>query len=472
MTKALVLLLSLAPLAALAAEGNATDADWATGNVISGGDFRECSGSPLPNGWTSVFPNPSLAPVFKVETNANGRTDLLAMGDGKAECFGYVRQKVHLEAGKTYRFRVQLTTEGLDDLNRHLVHGVFGSFNDGIFTYQKQGDEVIGENRFAGPKKTGMAEVRLCFRFSPNGKVRWERVSLQECEPIPPRMVKVACSWGRGDLTHWNEWLDKAGEKKADLALLPEIFNGKTPKDPEILNGPSGTLMAQKAKQWHMYVTGSYYEKRDGKIFNTAPLFDRQGKLIGTYSKMELYDPEETEGVTPGTELPVFDTDFGKLGIMICYDSWFPEVTRLLAYKGAELVVLPNVGYFMGLLPARAADNGVCIAVSSQGNPAGIWDSGGGMAGEKEPDPTRRTTSMIFDYQRDEQAQMVVASLDLSRRFSPAWHEGPMNSAPGGRRVRSTLIRPLGDEIAGEARRWWIEPEGNAKVVSPGLNDQ
>jgi predicted amidohydrolase len=439
----------------LSAEPRSSDADWNTGNLLTNGDFSRGEPGRLPQGWKAVCPNPTIAPEFRTEIDANGHRCLTAKGDGHEECFGYVRERVHLAAGKTYRMRVQLRAEGLDDLNRHLIHGVFGEMNNGIFTYRKEGDEIIGENCFAGPAKAQNAEVRLYFRFSPSGKVWWERVSLQECAPEPARLVKIACSWGRGNLEWWSHWLDEAGKKNVDVALLPEMFNGNSPNKPEASNGPSATLLAEKARQWHMYVTGTYYEKRDGMVYNTARLFDRKGNLVGLYSKMQLYEPEEDEGVTPGTNLPVFDTDFGKLGIMICYDSWFPEVARLLAYKGAELVLLPNAGYYLGLMPARAADNGVYLAASSLNDAAGIWDASGARAGDKSPDPSRGAPSAISDYQMDEQNRIIVATVDLSSRYSPAWHGGPMHSAPGARRVRQSLIRPLEGDVAREAAQWW-----------------
>ncbi len=156
--------------------------------------------------------------------------------------------------------------------------------------------------------------------------------------------------------------------------------------------------------------------------------------------------------------LPVFKTDFGNVGIMTCYDSWFPETARLLAYKGAELILLPNAGYDMELMPARAADNGVCVAVSSENCPAGIWDSGGARAGEKAADETRYASTAIKSFEKDESYHLLVATLDLSRRWSPHYWGGPMLSAPGGRRLRQTRIVPLEDEIAREAKRWWASP--------------
>lgn len=471
-------IVSLLPLSlALALPVSAADAtggdDWGKGNLIANADFNLATGPNLPEGWTVVSPNPNLAPEFKIAPGPDGRPALEATGNRRQECFGYVSHKIHFAAGKTYCFRIELQTRDLDDLNRHVVHGVYGRVNGGIFEYRKVGDLIEGESRFPGPDKAGNAEVRLYFRFSPSGKVWWNRVSLQECEPIAPRNVKVACSWGRGDMEHWSQWLDAAGQKKVDIALLPEVFNGKEKaKQFEPLDGPSGKLMSDKAKQWHMYVTGTFYVKQDGLIHNTAPLFDREGKLVGCYYKTELFDVEEDDGATPGTNYPIFSTDFGKLGFMVCYDSWFPEVARLLAYKGAELVLCPNAGYYLSLMPARAADNGLCVGASSLGNPAGIWDSSGAMAGQKEDDPTRKAPTMISGYEKDDGIRMLVANLDLSRRFSPAWHEGPMNSAPGGRRSRSTLMRPIEEDIARESARWWVEPDGDKKAQVPQRNAQ
>jgi len=425
----------------------------AVSELIANNDFSSVTDG-MPDDWRVVCPNQSLAPVFR----AGESRGLTARGNGRVECFGYVCQTVSLEGGKTYQMQVRLRTGGLGDVNRHLVHGVFGEgFNDGIFSYKRQGDWIVGENRFPGPQKDVKAEMRLYFRFSPDGCVYWDSVSLRECDPIPRRPTKIACSQGRGSMEHWARWLDRAGEKNVDVALLPEMFNGKGVKDAEPINGPAGTLMASKARQWKMYVSGSFYERRGDLVYNTAPLFDRSGELTGSYCKNQLYDPELDEGATPGTGFHVFDADFGRVGIIICYDSWFPETVRILAYKGAELILFPNAGYFAGLMPARAADNGVWIGVSSLGGPAGVWDSGGARAGEMYPENTRHCRSSVLAYEEDRELGMVVATIDLSRKYSPHWWGGPMRSAPGGRHCRQTLIEPVEEQIAREVRRWWDE---------------
>lgn len=427
--------------------------DWHSGNLIANGDFAKGQLGALPEGWTMAAPNPALAPKVQLVEGEGGKRLLSAEGNGRKQCFGSIRHPVHLAAGKTYRLRVRFKFEGFDDVNRHLVHGVFaGGFNNGIFEYRKDGDWVVGEARFAGPATAAAGELRLYFRYSAQGKVWWSGASLQECEPIKPRLVKIAVCSGGGDRKRWQKFLDTAGEKHCDVALMGEFFEAgvHTP------DGPAIKFMAEKAKQWKMYVCGSLRLKRGDVIFNSAPLFDRQGKLVGIYDKVMLYDPELDDGTSPGDRLPVFQADFGKIGIMTCYDSWHPSVAKLLALRGAEVILFPSAGYYMQLMHARAADNGVVIAASSN-SPCGVWDGGGNQADGGSTDATRSAPTAITAFEKDDGQKMQIVTVDLSKKPSPAYWGGPMLSAPGGRRVRTTSPIYLEDEIAREVRRWWKE---------------
>ncbi len=453
---------SLVALAALAAwmSGILAAAEpAATNKVFLSEDFSGSAAGAAPTGWTVTAPNPALAPTFKVVDFPDGKGGkaLQATGNGRKECFGFIEHPVQL-TGKHYRFQVRFKVEGIEDVNRNLTHGVFGTFNDGIFRYRRAADGwIIGENQFRGQE--GACKVRLTFRFAASGKVWWDQVLLEECPPLPERPVKIAVSCGGHPADFWPHWLDVAGQKKVNIALLTESFNGKGADQPEPIDGPAGRLMSAKAKQWRMHVAGTFYERRGGVVFNSCPLYDPAGKLVGIYEKMELYDPELDQGCSPGSEMKVFQTAFGKVGIMTCYDSWHAETARLLAYQGAELILFPSAGYYVSLMPARAADNGVWIAAASANSPSGIWDSGGAQAGLEKADPTRYCDTSILGYEKDEANAMITATVDLSRQFSPHNWGGPMASAPGGRRVRQTVLTRLEDEIAREARRWWIEPE-------------
>ena len=425
-------------------------------NLIANGEFRQGAPGALPDNWSVVAGNPALKPSFQLVSGEDGKNVLRAAGNGREECYGYIRHPVKLSRGKAYRLRVRFRFSGFDDVNRTLVHGIFtDQYNDGIFQYCKMGDWVMGEATFAGPPEDQAGEVRLYFRYSATGKVWWDYVSLEEVKPITPRPITVAASWGPGDLNHWGRWLDAAGSKAADIALMPELFNGiDDPMKAEGEDGPSRRLMAEKAHQWKMLVSGSTYVRRGDLVFNTAPLFDRAGKLIGIYDKNMVYEPELDAGASPGRGFPVFETDIGKIGIMICYDSWFPETAQLLALQGAELILFPNEGYYEDLMHARAADNRVFVAVSSRTNPAGVWDCAGYQAGDDRPDPTCAAPSGILRYQKDEEARLILVTVDLAKKTSPANWGGPMRSAPGGRRCRQTCVVPLEPGVAIEARRW------------------
>lgn len=174
-----------------------------------------------------------------------------------------------------------------------------------------------------------------------------------------------------------------------------------------------------------MYVAGGLYlrDRKRGRVFNACLLFDRDGQLVGRYDKNHLYTPElwSPASPSPGRAIPVFKTDFGTVGILICYDSWFPDVAELLALKGAEIILFPNAGYFRGLMPARAADNCVRFVVSSLHNSPGIWDSAGRDVTNPEADPTNcagvppQATARFVGTKQVRKARMVFATLDLSR---------------------------------------------------------
>lgn len=102
-------------------------------------------------------------------------------------------------------------------------------------------------------------------------------------------------------------------------------------------------MCAVAAKHGIWLLPGSIFEKKDGKIYNTATVIDPEGSVITRYRKMFPFYPYEV-GVTPGTEFCVFDVpDVGRFGVSICYDMWFPETIRTLAVMGAEVILHPTL---------------------------------------------------------------------------------------------------------------------------------
>jgi predicted amidohydrolase len=399
--------------------------------------------------WTVFAPNPGLQPDFAIEPDGSGGIAMIrAQGNGSQGCFGYASCPVRIEGGRSYRLHVKFTTQGLERPDHQLVHGIYGpGFSAGVQAIRKDGEFYIGEACFEAPPVSLDAELRLYFRYSARGEVVWHDVRIEECEPLPPRIVTVVCRQGAmppgSTLEFWDRWLDCAGALAPDIVLLPEMFDDSTPATAAPPGGPAVALLARKAREWGMYTCGAVYERRDDLVYNSAPLFDRHGVLAGTYDKRMPYDPELDEGVVPGTGPGVFETDFGRVGILTCYDSWFPETARHLAMQGAELVLLPNAGYWLQLMPARAADNGFSIAASSILFAAGVWDSSGACAGETVSDLSRQAPSAILSCDVDLALGLLLARVDLGRKYSPHWKGGPMLSAPAARPYRQTSVCPV-----------------------------
>jgi predicted amidohydrolase len=172
----------------------------------------------------------------------------------------------------------------------------------------------------------------------------------------------------------------QAKKTNADLIAFPELaLTGYVVRDrayelaEPVPSGFSVRQIEEIAKQENMHIIFGMIErgpKATAILYNTAVLIDPKG-YVGKYQKMYLPTHsvfEEKRYFRPGYNMPVFETRIGKLGIIICYDVYFPEITRLLSVKGAELVVCisasPSVrrGFFETLTAARAIENTVFLA--------------------------------------------------------------------------------------------------------------
>ena len=166
------------------------------------------------------------------------------------------------------------------------------------------------------------------------------------------------------NLRHLEEMTEKAMEAAAmdpamgglDLVTAGEMFccpylTSNFPVYAEEEGGPVHKFCSSLAARYGVYLSaGSMPEKdRDGKIYNTAYVFDRKGKQIAKHRKMHLFDINVTGGqcfresdtLSPGNEVVTFDTEFGKMGLCVCYDLRFPELARLMALDGAKVILVP-----------------------------------------------------------------------------------------------------------------------------------
>jgi len=160
------------------------------------------------------------------------------------------------------------------------------------------------------------------------------------------------------NLTRGVKALEEAASQGARLIAYPELsfnfFLPQYPCTPECLDfaepvpGPTTELFSKKAKDLQVVIVLNLYEKEGDKTFDTSPVINADGKIVGKTRMIHIVDApgfREKGYYTPGNlGAGVFDTAVGRIGIAICYDRHFPEYMRALALKGAELVVVPQAG--------------------------------------------------------------------------------------------------------------------------------
>src|ERR1041385_5091815 len=157
--------------------------------------------------------------------------------------------------------------------------------------------------------------------------------------------------------------IDQAAKKGAQVILTQELFMGPyfcQEEDAaffdlaESIPGPTTDALGKKAKQLGVVIVASLFEKRaKGLYHNTSVVLDADGTLLGKYRKMHIPDDPrfyEKFYFTPGDlGFKVFDTRFGRIGTLICWDQWYPEAARLTAMQGADLLVYPTaIGTWLG----------------------------------------------------------------------------------------------------------------------------
>jgi predicted amidohydrolase len=198
--------------------------------------------------------------------------------------------------------------------------------------------------------------------------------------------------------------IDRAAATGARLVALPEVWpylgpDNSSRDQAETIPGPITELLAQRARRHGIYLHGgSIYETRPGDpgMYNTTVVIDPTGEIIARYSKIHMYDVvldgvakyQESATVTPGHETAITEIDGIPVGLTICYDLRFPELFRILALQGAQVIMLPAAFTLMTgkdhwetLIRARAIENGLYMIAPGQWgtHPPGNWCYGRSM---------------------------------------------------------------------------------------------
>lgn len=184
-------------------------------------------------------------------------------------------------------------------------------------------------------------------------------------------------------------YIKQAAKKNADLCCFPEFMMFYTTSkqtaqqlanEAETINGNFVTTIAKSAKENSIQVVGTFYEKSNKKnrVYDTSFLVDKKGKIASVYRKIHLYDAlgfKESDKLKSGSKITSpTKTSVGKIGMLICYDLRFPEISRILALSGSQILVAPSAWvkgerkeeHWITINKTRAIENGVYVIAPDQ----------------------------------------------------------------------------------------------------------
>jgi predicted amidohydrolase len=362
-----------------------------------------------PEGWTTWSPRPALAPKTAIVT-VDGVPGLSLQAE-RFESFGeWVSLVRGIQPGKYYRFDVAYAARDLAAETSSLVARLSWFRNaDGTGEIQRDYvDRREGEGAWRrmfravqAPAGAQAVRIELGLRWTERGSVVWKEPRLTEVPAPKPRVVRVATTRiapGPNPTLASNTQLfadmfDHVGPAKPDVLLFSETLLGRGTRLPlaekaQTIPGPLTDLLAERARKFHTYVILAMHERDGDRFYNTAVLIDRAGRIAGKYRKVHLAMEEADAGLTPGSEYPVFETDFGKIGLLVCWDYWFTESARMMRLHGAEILFLPLAGdgheaHWDVASRARAMDNGLYLISSGTVSDASrIINPNGDVLGE------------------------------------------------------------------------------------------
>jgi predicted amidohydrolase len=402
-----------------------------------------------PAGWATASPREEICPAFAYEPagGIDGKGVFLITAERREGLDGWWTKAFPIVGSRSYRFQAFYQAKNVAVPRRSVVaklswrdaQGKSVPLDEPAVTGYLQGARAMAETEFPttktpnccanegwtevsdsylAPSRAAQAIVELHLQWAPGGEVRWSGVALAETAPPQPRKVRLAAVHfqPRGGKTPqdncrlYEPLIAEAARQKADLVVLGETLTYYGLEKPlaavaETVPGPSTAYFGRLAQKHNLYLVAGLVERAGHLIYNVAVLVGPDGRLVGKYRKVALPRSEIEAGVAPGSDYPVFQTRFGKVGMMVCYDGFFPEVARQLANRGAEVIAWPVWGCNPLLARARACENHVYLVSSTYEDISRNW-----------------MVSAVFDHEGNaialakEWGTVAVAGVDLERR--------------------------------------------------------
>lgn len=264
----------------------------------------------------------------------------------------------------------------------------------------------------------------------------------------PGRPVRItSLSFYDKSLDEIARLVDSEGAKGVDLIVLPETWNMQYKNQPEALAGPTVTVMQELAARHRTYLVCPIDRQDGDRRVNSAVLIDRLGRIVAVYDKVYPYwsEFELTPCVQPALAAPpVYDADFGRIGMAVCFDVNFPTVWQALADQGAELIVWPSAYSAGTSLQAHALNHHYYIVTSTYTKDCIVYD----------------ITGQESLYEKSAEINISRVTLDLDRGI---YHEN-FNIAK-----RDRLLAEHGEEVAMELwlprEQWFV-----LRAKQPGVS--
>lgn len=411
----------------------------------------------LPPGWTARAPREEIRPHFSFQSKGGPtHTGTLRIShDHREGLDGWFERSFPVTGGEFYQFQALRKTTGVKDPRRSALVRVLWRNNAGESVPPANSTSAEDDRRkiwiaepehpvdrttdkkgwttvagiYRAPVQATHAVVELHLQWAPKGQVDWSHVELSKTSAPAARPVRLATvhykPTGKSPRQNCEEYaslIAEAAQQRADLVVLGETVPAVGIKRQvgdvaEPIPGPTTDYFGQLAAKHQLHIVLSLNEREAHAVYNTAVLLGSDGHLIGKYRKVCLPHGEVEAGVAPGKDYPVFDTKLGKIGLMVCYDGFFPEVARELTNRGAEVIAWPVWGCNPLLAQARACENHVFLVSSTYMDTKDDW-----------------MTSSIFDRAGKPMATaskwgtVAVAEVDLAKPYVGPYNLGDFRS--------------------------------------------